>query len=138
MAYSVDEERSFQVHIEKLKNIFKLMSNALTDDDLSYLNKALINFYIEKGIWYRNPQINKSKLRATKIRQEEYPVLSDFNIYIQSEKVRLANQRNTDPVTQLAITRIESAIDTMQSSYAGIFEGVTQFQNISYRKSSYL
>ena len=131
---SVDEERSFQVHIEKLKNIFKLMSNALTDDDLSYLNKALINFYIEKGIWYRNPQINKSKLRATKIRQEEYPVLSDFNIYIQSEKVRLANQRNTDPVTQLAITRIESAIDTMQSSYAGIFEGVTQFQNISAEK----
>ncbi len=56
------------------------------------------------------------------------------DIYIQSEKVRLANQRNTDPVTQLAITRIESAIDTMQSSYAGIFEGVTQFQNISAEK----
>ncbi len=130
----VDEIRSFQVHIEKLKNIFKLMSNALTDDDMSYLNSALTNFYIEKGIWYRNPQININSLRATKIRTEEYPTLSDFNIFMQSEKVKLNSQKSSSSFEQLAITRIQSAIDTMQSSYAGIFEGVTQFKSISSEK----
>lgn len=130
----VDEIRSFQVHIEKLKNIFKLMSNALTDDDMSYLNSALTNFYIEKGIWYRNPQLNINNLRATKIRTEEYPTLSDFNIFMQSEKVKLNSQKNSSSFEQLAITRIQSAIDTMQSSYAGIFEGVTQFKSISSEK----
>lgn len=130
----VDEIRSFQVHIDKLKTIFKLMSNALSDDDLTYLNKALLNFYIEKGIWYRNPRLHENELRATQIKKEEYPTLSDFNIYMQSERVKLTSQRNPNSLDQLSVSRIQSAIDTMQSSYAGVFEGITQFQSISAEK----
>ena len=46
----------------------------------------------------------------------------------------MARQQSPNSYEQLAISRIQSAIDTMQSSYAGIFEGITQFQSISNEK----
>lgn len=131
----VNEIRSFQLHVEKVKTIFQLMSRNLDDDDLSYLNKCLVDFYIEQGIWYRNPKLHFNQLRATKIKQEEYPTLADFNVFMQSQKVKIvSNNRRTTDLELRSINRIQSAIETMQSSYASMFEGTTQFKNISNEK----
>ena len=132
----VNEIRSFQLHIEKLKNIFQLMSEGLKEDDLSALNRHLVNFYVENGIWYRNPKLHLNQLRATKIRQEEYPTLADFNVFMQSQKVKLTSNRHTrtTDLELISINRIQSAIEFMQSSYASMFEGTTQFKNISNEK----
>lgn len=44
----VDEIRSFQLHIEKLKNMFYMLNSAATDDDMTTFEKLITSFYISK------------------------------------------------------------------------------------------
>src|SRR5699024_12857466 len=59
----VDEMRSFELHVEKLKNIFKMLKNQATVDDMKVFENVLTDFYISKGIWFRNPTVHVNDLR---------------------------------------------------------------------------
>ena len=130
----VDEIRSFQLHIEKLKNMFYMLNSAATDDDMTTFEKLITSFYISKKIWFRNPNLHESELRATKINKDEYPQLSDFNLYISDVERQLAMKRGTNPVEMASITRIKNTFETMLQTHGGIFEGSTEFMDISNEK----
>ncbi|MEO1781984.1 virulence factor [Enterococcus diestrammenae] len=130
----VDEIRSFQLHIEKLKNMFYMLNSAATDDDMTTFEKLITSFYISKKIWFRNPNLHESELRATKINKDEYPRLSDFNLYISDVERQLAMKRGTNPVEMASITRIKNTFETMLQTHGGIFEGSTEFMDISNEK----
>ena len=63
----VDKKKSYNLHIEKLKNIFKLLNDEATGDDLTSLGQILNEFYIEEGLWARNPTLNPEKLKAPEL-----------------------------------------------------------------------
>src|SRR5699024_12570932 len=89
--------RSFELHVEKLKNIFKMLNNQATGDDMKVFENVLTDFYISKGIWFRNPTVHVNDLRATQISKEEYPVLSDFVNYLYDTERRLTMRRTVSP-----------------------------------------
>ncbi|MCW1027068.1 virulence factor, partial [Streptococcus anginosus] len=72
----VDEQQSYKLHIEKLKNILKLLNDQVTGDDLITFGKILNEFYIAENLWFVNPTIHKDELRATQLENEDYPILS--------------------------------------------------------------
>lgn len=127
----VDEMRSFELHVEKLKNIFKMLNNQATGDDMKVFENVLTDFYISKGIWFRNPTVHVNDLRATQISKEEYPVLSDFVNYLYDTERRLTMRRTVSPYLLASISRIKQTFDTMLQTQAAIFEGITEFQDIS-------
>ncbi|MFD3388816.1 virulence factor [Ligilactobacillus salivarius] len=130
----VDEMRSFELHVEKLKNIFKMLNNQATGDDMKVFENVLTDFYISKGIWFRNPTVHVNDLRATQISKEEYPVLSDFVNYLYDTERRLTMRRTVSPYLLASISRIKQTFDTMLQTQAAIFEGITEFQDISKEK----
>ncbi|MCW0964543.1 virulence factor, partial [Streptococcus anginosus] len=54
----VDEQQSYKLHIEKLKNILKLLNDQVTGDDLITFGKILNEFYIAENLWFVNPTIH--------------------------------------------------------------------------------
>ncbi|MCB5954594.1 virulence factor [Enterococcus sp. CWB-B31] len=130
----VDEIRSFQLHIEKLKNMFKMLNEEATGDDMKVFENVLTDFYISKHIWYRNPIVHKNELRATRIAKEECPILSDFVNFLYDTERRITSKRNVSTFILASLTRIKQTFETMLQSYAGIFEGTTEFQDISNEK----
>ena len=130
----VDEIRSFQLHVEKLENIFRMLNDQATGDDMKFFEQVLTNFYIERGLWFRNPINHQHELRATKIAKDEYPVLSDFVNYVYDTERRLSLSRNVPPIALASISRIKQTFDTMLQTQAGIFEGTTEFQDISHEQ----
>lgn len=129
---AVDEIRSFQLHIEKLKNMFKMLNDDATGDDMTVFKKVATNFYIDHHIWYRNPRLHEQELRATKIRKEEYPILSDFVNYLYDVERMYAQKRTaTNSFVLASITRIKQTFESALQTHAGIFEGTTEFQDIS-------
>lgn len=129
-----DELRSFQLHVEKLKNMFYMLNSSATADDMNFFEGIVTEFYIRKGIWYRNPNLHLNELRATKIRREEYPLLSDFNIFLSDIERQFSMKRGVNPLELASLTRIKKTFETMLQTHGGIFEGSTEFQDISGEK----
>ncbi|MGT2930178.1 virulence factor [Streptococcus dentasini] len=127
----VDEEESYNLHINKLKNILKLMNEDVTNDDLATFQEILNEFYIDENIWVQNPSLHKNSLRATKLERDEYPVLSDFIPYLEDYERSLKAQINVDEVELASTKRIKKTFKLMLSSYGAIFEGTTEFEDIS-------
>lgn len=130
----VDEIRSFEMHIEKLKNMLKMLNPAITEDDIQTFDNVLTSFYIAKGMWYRNPSLHLEKLRATKIAKEECPILSDFVTYLSDVERQLNAKRNKNHLVMTSITRMKQTFETLLQSHASTFEGTTEFQDISDEK----
>ncbi|MSE07594.1 virulence factor, partial [Lactobacillus salivarius] len=108
--------------------------NQATGDDMKVFENVLTDFYISKGIWFRNPTVHVNDLRATQISKEEYPVLSDFVNYLYDTERRLTMRRTVSPYLLASISRIKQTFDTMLQTQAAIFEGITEFQDISKEK----
>ncbi|WP_019789886.1 hypothetical protein [Streptococcus sobrinus] len=130
----VDQKKSYNMHVEKLKNILKLMNDDITKDDLSTFQDILNGFYIKKKLWFRNPELHENELRATLAPPSEYPTLADFTVYIAGYERSLTAKTHVDDVELRSTKRIRKTFDTMLSSYSEIFDGTTKFQDISSEK----
>lgn len=127
----VDKKKSYNLHIEKLKNIFKLLNDEATGDDLTTLGQILNEFYIEEGLWARNPTLNPEKLKATELVAEEYPILSDFVMYVEDYQDKLQSKKHTNKIELSSVNRIYNTFNELLTTNADMFEGTTEFQDIS-------
>lgn len=127
----VDKKKSYNLHIEKLKNIFKLLNDEATGDDLTILGQILNEFYIEEGLWARNPTLNPEKLKATELVAEEYPILSDFVMYVEDYQDKLQSKKHTNKIELSSVNRIYNTFNELLTTNADMFEGTTEFQDIS-------
>ena len=127
----VDKKISYNLHIEKLKNIFKLLNDEATGDDLTSLGQILNEFYIEEGLWARNPTLNPEKLKATELVAEEYPILSDFVMYVEDYQDKLQSKKHTNKIELSSVNRIYNTFNELLTTNADMFEGTTEFQDIS-------
>ena len=127
----VDKKKSYNLHIEKIKNIFKLLNDEATGDDLTSLGQILNEFYIEEGLWARNPTLNPEKLKATELVAEEYPILSDFVMYVEDYQDKLQSKKHTNKIELSSVNRIYNTFNELLTTNADMFEGTTEFQDIS-------
>ena len=127
----IDKKKSYNLHIQKLKSIFKLLNSEATGDDLTTLGEILNDFYIEEGLWARNPKLNPEKLKATDLVNEEYPILSDFILFVEDYKRSLTMQSNPDEIEIKSVNRIYKTFNELLTTNAEMFEGTTEFQDIS-------
>lgn len=127
----IDKKKSYNLHIEKLKNILKLLNDEVTGDDLTTFGDILNEFYIEEGLWARNPTLNPEKLKATDLVNEEYPILSDFILYVEDYKRELSMRALPDDIEQKSVNRIYKTFNELLTTNADMFEGTTEFQDIS-------
>ena len=127
----IDKKKSYNLHIQKLKSIFKLLNSEVTGDDLTAFGDLLNEFYIDEGLWARNPKLNPEKLKATDLVNEEYPILSDFILYTDDYKRSLMSQNNPDEIEIKSVNRIYKTFNELLTTNAEMFEGTTEFQDIS-------
>ena len=127
----IDKKKSYNLHIQKLKSILKLLNSEVTGDDLTTFGKMLNEFYIEEGLWARNPKLNPEKLKATDLVNEEYPVLTDFIHFAEDYKRSLLAQSQPDEIEIKSVNRIHNTFDELLTTNSEIFEGTTEFQDIS-------
>lgn len=127
----VDKKKSYNLHIEKLKNIFKLLNDEATGDDLTTLGQILNEFYIEEGLWARNPTLNPEKLKATELVADEYPILSDFILYVEDYQHQLQRQTHPNKIELDSVNRIFNTFNELLTTNADMFEGTTEFRDIS-------
>ncbi|XZR25105.1 virulence factor, partial [Streptococcus canis] len=125
----VDEEKSYQQHLQKLKNLFQLLNSEVTGDDLATFGKLVNDFYIDEvRIWFRNPALHEGELRATQLVAEEYPVLSDFILFLEDRKRQGQARKHPDQLELKTINRALNTFEELLSSHAAIFEGTTAFR----------
>ena len=127
----VDKKKSYNRHIDKLKSIFKLLNDKVTGDDLTTFGGLLNDFYIDEGLWTRNPKRYPERLKATDLVNEEYPILSDFVLYVADRKRQLSQQKTPDTLEIKSVNRIYNTFNELLTTNAEMFEGITEFQDIS-------
>lgn len=75
--------------------------------------------------------VESRKLKATDIVKEEYPILSDFILFVDAYKRRLEQSSSMDKAEIKAVKRIYNTFNELLTTNAEIFEGTTEFQDIS-------
>lgn len=120
----VDEINSFNQHVNKLKNMFAFMNSSATSDDLAMLENLIIDFYIQQGLWTKNPQAHPERIHTIGLPPEQYPILSDFLVFLNQEERAFRNESRT--MTQLdSMTRIIRTFQRMKSPEGDMFDGTT-------------
>lgn len=128
---SVDEQRSYKAHVEKLKSILSLLNEEVTSDDLTTFGKLVNDFYIRENLWFRNPERHLDELKATKLFNDQYPELEDFVLFLDDTKRQMAQARTQQPLELRSVNRIYNTFDELLTTNADMFNGITEFQDIS-------
>lgn len=130
----VDEIASFKTHIEKLKTILKLLNSNITSDDLTRFEKNITNFYIDNGLWFRNPEKHFNEIRITKIKNEECLTLEDYVLYLKGTIRRAQNISNITEYQMRSFERIFDVFSGLLSNHINIFGQKTRVKDISSEK----
>lgn len=118
-----DNDRlSFQKHINKLKIFFSYFNPAFNNDDLSELGILLEKFYIKMGFVKQEENI-KSYKGITDLKNEEYPILSDFFKFLKEEFEKENKEEKSIRIKRL--DKIKLTIETMLSTYDSFFNGTS-------------
>ncbi|MCU0081852.1 virulence factor [Streptococcus danieliae] len=127
----VDKKKSYNLHTQKLKSIFKLLNEDVSGDDLTTFGTLLNDFYISEGLWARNPKLHPERLKATDLVNEEYPILSDFVLYVDDYRRQLEQKKSSNESELASVKRIYNTFNELLTTHADIFEGTTEFQDIT-------
>ncbi|WP_413628341.1 DUF87 domain-containing protein (plasmid) [Fructilactobacillus vespulae] len=129
-----DEIGSFNMHVEKLVNMFGFMNPKADSDDKIMLRKLLTDFYIYKEMYVKNTDNNgMDKVMVLGLPHYQYPTMSDFVSYVRNIQRGYATssaEKYTEEQRK-SIGRIVNTFDQMITSYKGIFDGTTQIEDFS-------
>ncbi|MGT2908243.1 virulence factor [Streptococcus dentiloxodontae] len=126
----VDERKSFNMHIDKLKSITSLLNPDITGDDLTTFAKLATQFYVDNEFWYDNPEIHLDELWATQYVNEDYPTLRDFENYLHGYKNKL-EKTAASSAELVSVTRIYNTYNTLLRNKSNMYDGTTDFQDIT-------
>lgn len=130
---AVDEINSFHQNITKLKNFFQFLNEDVTSDDLEVFSTWLVEFYQQHDLWTKNPDKTLTDFRCTGLPREMYPTLEDFIIFA-NEKQRAEERNPRRHITSSQVTtmnRITSTFGELQETQGSLFDGKTEFPDIS-------
>lgn len=123
-----DEMTIFPAHLEKL-NLMVEQLQPMTADARPRIKGALFevlnNFYIDKRMWSRNAQDNRSLLRVVGIPHKQVPKLPVFQSYLDSAYEDHVNRRNKDEKVMDAYGFLATAFRDMMDSNGDLFNTTT-------------
>lgn len=117
-----NDDLSFQKHIGKLKIFFSYFNPEFSNDDLSELGILLKNFYIDFGLIKQEKNI-ENYTGITDLKNEEYPILSDFFKFIKKEFEEENKKEKSMRIKRL--DKIKLTVETMLSNYRLLFNGTS-------------
>ena len=121
---NADNDRlSFQKHINKLKIFFSYFNPEFTNDDLSEIGILLEKFYIRLKLIKIDENNFKIYKGITDLKNEEYPILSDFFQFIKQEFQEENQKEKSIRIERL--DKIQLTIQTMLSTYDSFFNGTS-------------
>ena len=104
--------------------MFRFMNTGANDDDLTMLENLVIDFYIQHGMWTKNPQEHPENIHTIGLPVDQYPILSDFLVFLHQEQRIFQNEHRT--MTQLdTMTRIINTFQRMKTTESDMFDGFT-------------
>lgn len=135
----VDEIKSFQQHLTKLKVLVKMISNnALNEFELNELTKLLRIYYIEAGLLPTDWQEHPEKIKISTFDPKQYPTFSDFHGYLKKLITPEFIQKNNFSANkQIVFEHIESVIDNICNENGDLFDGYTDLGDLSDRQVLY-
>lgn len=128
-----DEIGSFNMHVEKLVNMFGFMNADATNDDKIELRKLLTQFYIFRGLYVKNLDEDRAKIMVLGLPHDQYPTMSEFVEYVKRIQRGYSNPGNNSytPEQRSSIGRIANTFEQMITSNRDIFDGITQIEDFS-------
>lgn len=134
---NIDEIGSFNQNISKIKAIIHIMNSGLTRNDLNLLTVELNNFYIDRGMWTKNPQGNPDKVKVLGLAHNQYPTVTEFIIYLKDRYGVISNGNGKHKTSKEDIKSIREliyAFSTLKTNYGGIFDGHTNIRDFNNEK----
>lgn len=125
-----DEYASFMAHIEKLKQITKLLNSNVDDDDLNYLNELIIQFYINVGMWSKDAQMHPENVKVLNLPYDQYPQLHDFVVFLKQKSREVVKTGGSDNKVK-SYERMTVAWDALLQKERDLFDGKTLLPDLS-------
>lgn len=118
------EELSFMQHISKLSTFYQFLAHDPTTEEMEEFKRIARAFYESLGF------IERIKTTGvTQLKNEEYPIFTDFLSYIKGELYENPQERIIRHELSIArserLEKIELVIDNLVNTYAHLFNGHT-------------
>jgi len=126
-----DEIAAMDLHIQKLANIYEGMNREADSQALRTFKGLVADYYCQypsenNPLYFKNPKKHLQELKATKIKNEDYPVLSDFIVY-----ARQIQARETDSLRKSQLRDVVDTFEQMLHQKSVLFEGITTFGDMT-------
>lgn len=121
-----DEKLSFMQHLSKVATFYQHIAGLPAVDELEEFKKMIRSFYFSLGF---------SETHVTGLKNEEYPIFSDFLHYLKNELYEDVDKRIIRPELSLAratrLEKIELIIDNVVHTYGNLFNGITTLPTLT-------
>lgn len=129
----VDEINSFANQSDKLVNMFAFMNEDADGNDKGLLKQWITDFYIDNGLWVKNPQRNPKRKAITGLPHDMYPTLKEFVMFIKAKgrNMQQDTRARLTSVQMTSINRITQTFETMLTTKAEMSDGITTFPDLT-------
>lgn len=134
------EEQSFSYHLSKLKTVYKFLVPTATDIEMLTFENLINEFYCYCGLTRLIEKdgiqlLDFPKGQITGLRSSEYPIWSDFLVFVNKTIDKEIAGRSTakkeiDVVIKKRYSNIQLVISNLVKNYGYIFNGHTSVENV--------
>ncbi|WP_407350367.1 hypothetical protein VNN41_10000 [Lactococcus garvieae] len=126
-----DEIAAMDLHIQKLSNIYEGLNKEASSQALRTFKALVANYYCQypsenNPLWYKNPTKHLNELKATRIKNEDYPLLSNFIAYARQEYAR-----ERDVAIKSQLRDVVDTFEQLLQQKSILFEGATTFGDMT-------
>lgn len=100
----------------------------------SVLNDLLIQFYVDKKMWYYNAQENRDRLRLVGLPHDQYPRLRVFVTYLDMLYKSILQSNKYDPDQLYAVNVLRGVFRKMLTNNSDLFDTITSKHIDNVRK----
>ncbi|MFT8544491.1 MAG: type IV secretion system protein VirB4 [Leuconostoc falkenbergense] len=125
---NVDVIASFNQHRTKVITYYATYNSQADKKELEMLGNLITDFYVERRMWSLSPKDNPQDLRVIGLRNEDYPILEDFQTFLETRNMLTRN------MTQPAVERLDNILSTISSliqNHGDMVNGVTTMPDLS-------
>ncbi|MEE1154427.1 MAG: hypothetical protein UH241_04650 [Acutalibacteraceae bacterium] len=123
MATRENEEQSYAMHINKIKNMYNFLSPNCSDTEKMCFESLVTDLYVKKGLIPQNKTV--TGIQVTGLPNDVYPTLSDL-LSFAKEKFEKENQQDT----KILYRNIVFVLEKMCTTYSAIFDGHTSVADV--------
>ncbi len=125
---NIDTIASFNQHRTKVITYYATLNPQASKKELEMLGNLLTDFYIERRMWSPSPKDNPQDLRVIGLKNEDYPILEDFQTFLETRNMMSRN------MTQIAIERLDNILSTIRSliqDHGDMVNGITTMPDLT-------